>query len=207
MVVQISNVERFVTDSIFKAGLNGFHIQQLSEDDYFTPTRTEIIILATRMQNVLGEKGQQICKLTAVVQKRFGFPEGILRTIAQAESLLYSLLEELTVQRRVCYDVLHIMKPVRSQYRKFWGHRAKSTKFVDGLIIQDPVKYHGDIAVCHVLLRQGVLGIKVKSSPSTRISEQKTGKLEPPAMPQPVLNHNRVSLAESGVWMLLCKDP
>ena len=53
-------------------------------------------------------------------------------------------------------------KPVRSQYRKFWGHRAKSTKFVDGLIIQDPVKYHGDIAVCHVLLRQGVLGIKVK---------------------------------------------
>ena len=47
--------------------------------------------------------------------------------------------------------------------RKFWGHRAKSTKFVDGLIIQDSVKYHGDTAVCYVLLRQDMLGIKVKS--------------------------------------------
>ena len=42
MVVQISNVERFVTDSIFKAGLNGFHIQQLSEDDYCGMGRSEL---------------------------------------------------------------------------------------------------------------------------------------------------------------------
>ena len=41
-----------------------------------TPTRTEIIILATRTQNVLGEKGRRIRELTAVVQKRFNFPEG-----------------------------------------------------------------------------------------------------------------------------------
>jgi len=41
-----------------------------------TPTRTEIIILATRTQSVLGEKGRRIRELTAVVQKRFNFPEG-----------------------------------------------------------------------------------------------------------------------------------
>ena len=41
-----------------------------------TPTRTEIIILATRTQNVLGEKGKRIRELTSVVQKRFSFPEG-----------------------------------------------------------------------------------------------------------------------------------
>lgn len=41
-----------------------------------TPTRTEIIILATRTQNVLGEKGRRIRELTAVVQKRFDFPVG-----------------------------------------------------------------------------------------------------------------------------------
>lgn len=29
-----------------------------------------------RTQNVLGEKGRRIRELTAVVQKRFGFPEG-----------------------------------------------------------------------------------------------------------------------------------
>lgn len=32
--------------------------------------------LVFRTQNVLGEKGRRIRELTAVVQKRFGFPEG-----------------------------------------------------------------------------------------------------------------------------------
>ena len=67
---------------MFKAELNNFLSRELSEDGYsgvevrVTPTRTEIIILATRTQNVLGEKGRRIRELTAVVQKRFGFPEG-----------------------------------------------------------------------------------------------------------------------------------
>ena len=56
--------------------------RELAEDGYsgvevrVTPTRTEIIILATRTQNVLGEKGRRIRELTSVVQKRFNFPEG-----------------------------------------------------------------------------------------------------------------------------------
>ncbi|XP_054300071.2 small ribosomal subunit protein uS3-like [Pongo pygmaeus] len=47
---------------------------------------------------------------------------------------------------------------------KLRGQRTKSMKFVDGLMIHsgDHVNYHIDTAVCHVLLRQGVLGIKVK---------------------------------------------
>ncbi|ELR57934.1 40S ribosomal protein S3 [Bos mutus] len=100
---------------------------------------------------------------------------------------------------------------------KLQGQRAKSMKFVDGLMIHsgDPVNYYVDTAVRHVLLRQGVLGIKVKIMlpwdptgkigpkkplpdhvsivepkdeilPTTPISEQKGGKPEPPAMPQPV---------------------
>uniref|UniRef100_A0A4X1T994 40S ribosomal protein S3 n=1 Tax=Sus scrofa TaxID=9823 RepID=A0A4X1T994_PIG len=50
------------------------------------------------------------------------------------------------------------------------GQRAKSMKFVDGLMIHrgDPVSYYVNTAMPHVLLRQGVLlrlgvlGIKVK---------------------------------------------
>uniref|UniRef100_A0A8B9UWG1 KH type-2 domain-containing protein n=1 Tax=Anas zonorhyncha TaxID=75864 RepID=A0A8B9UWG1_9AVES len=66
----------FVADGIFKAELNEFLTRELAEDGYsgvevrVTPTRTEIIILATRTQNVLGEKGRRIRELTAVVQKR-----------------------------------------------------------------------------------------------------------------------------------------
>jgi hypothetical protein len=46
---------------------------------------------------------------------------------------------------------------------KLRGQRAKSMKFVDGLMIHsgDPCNDYVDTACRHVLLRQGVLGIKV----------------------------------------------
>ncbi|KAJ1421795.1 Ribosomal protein S3, C-terminal [Sesbania bispinosa] len=47
---------------------------------------------------------------------------------------------------------------------KLRAQRAKSMKFKDGYMISSgqPVKDYIDSAVRHVLLRQGVLGIKVK---------------------------------------------
>lgn len=39
-----------------------------------------------RTQNVLGEKGRRIRELTAVVQKRFGFPEGSVEVSSSALS-------------------------------------------------------------------------------------------------------------------------
>lgn len=62
---------------MFKAELNEFLTRELAEDGYsgvevrVTPQRTEIIIMATKTQNVLGEKGRRIRELTAVVQKRY----------------------------------------------------------------------------------------------------------------------------------------
>ena len=56
---------------MFYAELNKFFEQELAEDGYTgcevrpTPTRTEIIIRATRTKTVLGEKGQRIRELTA----------------------------------------------------------------------------------------------------------------------------------------------
>lgn len=82
-----------------------------------TPTRTEIIIMATRTDRVLGEKNRRIRELTSVVQKRFNFPENSvvlygekvvnrgLCAIAQAESLRFKLIGGLAV-RRACYGVL-----------------------------------------------------------------------------------------------------
>ena len=76
-----------MADGVFKAELNNFLTRELAEDGYsgvevrVTPTRTEIIILATRTQNVLGEKGRRIRELTSVVQKRFNFPEGTVEVM------------------------------------------------------------------------------------------------------------------------------
>uniref|UniRef100_A0A8C5LIR3 KH type-2 domain-containing protein n=1 Tax=Jaculus jaculus TaxID=51337 RepID=A0A8C5LIR3_JACJA len=89
MVVQISKKKKSVADGLFKAELNKFLTQELAEDVYsgvkvqVIPTRTEIIILATRTQNVLREKGYRIWELTVVVQKRISFPEGSIELYAE----------------------------------------------------------------------------------------------------------------------------
>ena len=72
-----SKKRKFVADGVFYAELNELLIRELAEDGYsgvevrVTPMRTEVIIRATRTQNVLGEKGRRIRELTSVVQKRF----------------------------------------------------------------------------------------------------------------------------------------
>ncbi|GBP76231.1 40S ribosomal protein S3 [Eumeta japonica] len=176
---------RFVGDGVFKAELNEFLTRELAEDGYsgvevrVTPTRSEIIIMATRTQSVLGEKGRRIRELTSVVQKRFNIPEQSVElyaekvatrglcAIAQAESLRYKLIGGLAV-RRACYGVLRFIMESGARgcevvvSGKLRGQRAKSMKFVDGLMIHsgDPCNDYVNTATRHVLLRQGVLGIK-----------------------------------------------
>lgn len=112
---------------------------------------------------------------------RFGFAPGTVElyaekvatrglcAIAQAESLRYKLIGGLAV-RRACYGVLRFIMESGAKgcevvvSGKLRGQRAKSMKFVDGLMIHsgDPCNDYVDTATRHVLLRQGVLGIKVK---------------------------------------------
>jgi small subunit ribosomal protein S3e len=118
-----------VADGVFFAELNEFLTRELAEEGYsgvevrVTPARTEIIIRATRTQDILGEKGRRIRELTSVVQKRFGFAENSVElyaekvanrglcAIAQAESLKFKLLGGLAVRR---YDDLFSNIPVRA---------------------------------------------------------------------------------------------
>ncbi|KAG2664200.1 hypothetical protein I3843_16G066900 [Carya illinoinensis] len=179
MATQISKKRKFVADGVFFAELNEVLTRELAEDGYsgvevrVTPMRTEIIIRATRTQNVLGEKGRRIRELTSVVQKRFKFPENSVElyaekvnnrglcAIAQAESLRYKLLGGLAV-RRACYGVLRFVMENGAKgcevivSGKLRAQRAKSMKFKDGYMISSgqPVKEYIDSAVRHVLLRQ-----------------------------------------------------
>jgi len=161
-----------------------------------TPSRTEIIVRATQTQEVLGEKGRRIRELTTLVQKRFNFPENTvelyaekvavrgLSAIAQCESLRYKLLAGLAV-RRACYGVVrYIMESGAKGCEvmvsgKLRAARAKTMKFTDGFMIHSgqPVRDYVEYAVRHVLLRQGVLGVKVKImlewDPSGRVGPSK----------------------------------
>merc|ERR1712227_855987 len=141
-----------------------------------------------------GEKGRRIRELTAVVQKRFNYPDGAVElyaervnnrglcAIAQAESLRYKLIGGLAV-RRACYGVLRFIMESGAKgcevvvSGKLRGQCAKSMKFVDGLMIHsgEPCNEYVNTAVRHVLLRQGVLGIKVK----IMLPWDPTGKIGP----------------------------
>jgi len=184
---QISKRRKFVQDGVFYAELSEFFTRELSSEGYSgcevraAHARTEIIIRATHTQEVLGEKGRRIRELTALVQKRFKFGEGAvelyaekvqnrgLSAIAQCESLRYKLLGGLAV-RRACYGVLRFIMESGAKgcevvvSGKLRAARAKSMKFTDGFMIHSgqPARDFVDEAVRHVLLRQGVLGIKVK---------------------------------------------
>jgi len=182
----ISKKHLFVRDGLFKAEADEFFKRELSEDGYskivIRKSKTcEIIIIATRPSQILGEKTRRIRELTAIVNKRWGHEQGQidlyvervanrgLSAVAQAESLRYKLMAGLPV-RRAAYGVVRFV--MESQAKgcevivsgKIRGQRAKAMKFCDGMMIHsgNPVKEYVDTAVRHVQLRQGMLGIKVK---------------------------------------------
>ena len=183
---RMSCKRKFVADGVFYSELNELLTRELAEDGYAgvevrtTPHRTEIIIRATRTQNVLGENGRRIRELTSVVQKRFSFAEGAVELYAervqnrglcaqaQAESLKFKLLGGLAV-RRACYGVVRFVMEASAKgcevvvTGKLRGQRAKGMKFGDGYMIKTghAGQVYTDMAVRHVMMRQGVIGIRV----------------------------------------------
>ena len=77
----ISKKHLLVRDGLFKAELDEFFKRELAEDGYsgviVRKSKTcEVIIIATRPSQVLGEKTRRIRELTAIVNKRFGHEQG-----------------------------------------------------------------------------------------------------------------------------------
>eukprot|EP00966_Prymnesium_polylepis_P035544 825458-Prymnesium_polylepis.1 len=211
MSTQTSKKRKFVADGVFFAELNELLTRELAEDGYsgvevrVTPMRTEVIIRATRTQNVLGDKGRRIRELTSVVQKRWNFAENSVElyaekvanrglcAVAQCESLRYKLIGGLAV-RRACYGVVRFVMESGAKgvecvvAGKIRGARAKSMKFTDGYMIKsgEPKRQFVDTAVRHVALRQGMLGVRV----TIMLPWDPTGKTGPknPLPDQVVIN-------------------
>ncbi|XP_057456645.1 40S ribosomal protein S3-3-like [Lotus japonicus] len=98
-----------------------------------------------------------------------------MQPVIHAVSRLFSLhlpshSRQSARSERACYGVLRFVMESGAKgcevivSGKLRAQRAKSMKFKDGYMISSgqPVKDYIDSAVRHVLLRQGVLGIKVK---------------------------------------------
>jgi small subunit ribosomal protein S3e len=179
--------EKFVADGVFRAEIDELFQRKLSEDGYsgvdvrITPLRTEIIIKVARSLTVSGEKGRRIRELTALLQKRFNisstsielYAQKVLNrglsAVAQVESLRYKILRGSLIRRAANSVLRFVMKSGAKGCEiivsgKLRAQRAKSMRFKDGYMIStgQPARDLIDHAMRHVMLRQGVLGIKVR---------------------------------------------
>merc|ERR1712083_411616 len=112
---------------------------------------------------------------------------------AQCESLRFKLMGGLAV-RRACYGVVRFIMENGAKgceviiSGKLRAQRAKVMKFKDGYLIStgEPKRHYIDEAVRHVLMRQGVLGVRVK----IMLAHDPEGKMGPKLMmPDNVIVH------------------
>ena len=183
----LSKKRKFVKDGLFYAELFEFLRRELAEDGFsgvehrVTPTRTEIVIKATKTKEVLGDKGRRIRELTSLVQQRWHYPEGGvqlfvervpvrgLSAMAQAESLRFKLLSGLPLRRAAMGIMRFVMESGAKGVDvlvsgKIRGQRGKCMKFRDGYMLKsgDAREHHTDQAMRHVALRAGTIGIKMQ---------------------------------------------
>ncbi|KAK6125028.1 hypothetical protein DH2020_041206 [Rehmannia glutinosa] len=186
MATQMSKKRKFVADGVFFAELNELLMRELAEDGYsgvevrVTPMRTEIIIRATRTQNVLGEKGRRIRELTSVVQKRFKFPENSVElyaervnnrglcAIAQAESLRYKLLGGLAVRS---IDFTLLLLPFTYGLKSF-----SSMLIINNWMIFSPLQ--SLLRVLRFVMESGAKGCEVIVSGKLRAQRAKAMKFK-----------------------------
>merc|ERR1711991_1212748 len=180
----LSKKRKFVKDGLFYAELFEFLRRELAEDGFsgvehrVTPTRTEIVIKATKTKEVLGDKGRRIRELTSLVQQRWHYPEGGvqlfvervpvrgLSAMAQAESLRFKLLSGLPLRRAAMGIMRFVME--------------SGAKGVDVLESGDAKAHHTDQATRHVCLRAGTIGIKMQIMlPYDAEGIQGTAKMHP----------------------------
>jgi small subunit ribosomal protein S3e len=126
---------------------------------------------------------------------------------AQADSLKYKLLGALPV-RRACYGVIRTAMESGAKgvevvvAGKLRGQRAKAMKFRDGYMVKtgNSAIVFQDYATRHVMMRQGIMGVRVKimlpydpqgiKGPKIRLSDV-VEILQPKEEAKPAAAHHR----------------
>merc|ERR1712070_121228 len=147
-----------------------------------TNNGVKITIQAVKPKLVMGTNNVRCHELESVIQKRFGFSsvkifghkvsnedKGLCPQL-KAEQIKAKLLSKLVAPRKVAMGTIkHIMECKAKGVQvvisgKLTGQRAKATKYGDGFMIGsgDAKRDYLVEGVRHVLLPQGILGVKVR---------------------------------------------
>ena len=196
----ISRKRKFVADGVFYSELNELLQRELSADGYSgvevrkNGSRFQIVIRATRTTGIVGNHGRRIQELRALLLQRFGFePQNLdlfvdrvlsrgLCPVSQAESIKYKIQEGIAVRRAATSVIRLVMESGAKGVEvtvsgKLRGQRAKAMCFKDGYMVKtgNSTRLFHSVAVRCVLLRLGIIGIKV----SIMLDTDPSGKTGP----------------------------
>lgn len=183
-----NRLRKHIYDGLFKAELHSFLSKALDDCGYsgFDLTNTlpkpEIILKVTNTKPLLDDNQRKIRELESLIQKRWDYkPDGIhikvqrlkqkgLCAGAMAESIKLKLLAQVPVRAAVSSVIRQCVDKEGAKgcevivSGKLSQQRAKSMKFKKGYMISSgqAKKDYLETATRHVLLKQGVMGVKVK---------------------------------------------
>ena len=183
-----NRLKKHIYDGLFKAELHTFFEKSLEDCGYsgFDLTNTlpkpEIILKVTNTKPLLEDNQRKIRELESLIQKRWGYkPDGIhikvlrlkqkgLCAAAMAESIKLKLLAQIPVRVAVSAVIKQAVDKEKAKgceviiSGKLSQQRAKSMKFKKGYMISagQAKKDYIDVGSRHVMLKQGVMGVKVK---------------------------------------------
>lgn len=179
--------KKTVQDGLFKAELRSFLEHSLVKQQFAgvdvlaTSTQTAVHVYVSQTDEISGDNEHRLRELASLIRKRFNYtrdsfelmskkvPNRGLSAAVQAESLKFSLVSGLPVRMAANRVIRLTMKQGAKGIEiavsgKLRQQRAKTMKFKDGYLISTgrPKQLFIDEAIRHVLMKQGVLGIKVK---------------------------------------------
>jgi len=210
---KISIKRKFIADGVFLAELNQLFSRTIAADGYtglevrVSAVTTEIRVKATNYKMLTGPKNTKIRELESLIQKRFnyGTEDNKVSVVAkpfenrgmsaayQAEAIKQKLLGGFPV-RVVAHSAMRFImsrgaKGVEiSISGKLRGQRAKTQKYRGGYRVStgQPKNDFIGMAIRHVLLRQGIIGVRVK----IMLSQDPTGQYGPTKpLPDEVIIH------------------
>jgi len=201
-VKRMNTKKKFVADGVFNAELNAFLGRVLGMEGYAgieiraTSVSTEIRIRVAKHDELKEKGARRVREIKSLIEKRYNFNDEdnkveltmrpleydrALCAAANAENLKYKLLSGTPVRMAVNNIMGGVMRRNAVGCEvivsgKIRGQRAKAQKYSSGYQIStgQPKNDFIDIAVRHVNMRAGVLGVKVKIMMSV---ERKVGNI------------------------------
>lgn len=167
-----ARVYEFLQGELDRAGFHGAKVVS-------TPVRDVVTLYVERPGLVIGRGGRIAKRLTEVLKREFGFQNPYLRVEKVEQPFLSASIVANFIARRIMRGERHKRAAFAALRRvmasgakgveiriagKFTGQRAREERFRAGVIYrcgEDPTSYV-DYAVRHVMLPQGMLGIRVR---------------------------------------------